>query len=293
MRTRSWSCLRIRARTPRWGRELDDRVLPAEAGLVERAVSLTKGCYPGQEPIARLHYRGHANRSLRLLEIETTEPPPYDAEVLRAGKAVGRVTSAVRDGDRIVALAYVRREVPEDAALEVGGAPRGYTSPLSAPVAQGIERCPAEAEVASSNLAGRMGGLVAGPQVAAVSGACVALREHGFAWLRSGGGAARDPRPEERIDEDGHHPRADERGADAGRDVASFRRDSHDRDDQRQPSGSEQPQRDRLSGRQLPGPRKRCAPRETTSRPRKSAASARPDAVRRLSRSKVIPVVTK
>src|SRR5262249_47352454 len=52
---------RIEARGPAWGRELDDRVLPAEAGLVERAVSLTKGCYPGQEPVARLHFRGHAN----------------------------------------------------------------------------------------------------------------------------------------------------------------------------------------------------------------------------------------
>ena len=59
--------LRIEAGTPRFGREIDDRVLPAEAGLVERAVSLTKGCYPGQEPIARLHYRGHANRGLRVL----------------------------------------------------------------------------------------------------------------------------------------------------------------------------------------------------------------------------------
>jgi len=47
--------LRIRARTPRWGRELDDRVLPAEAGLTETHVSFSKGCYPGQEPIARLH----------------------------------------------------------------------------------------------------------------------------------------------------------------------------------------------------------------------------------------------
>ena len=65
--------LRIRAATPRYGREIDDRVLPAEAGLVERAVSLTKGCYPGQEPIARLHYRGHANRSLRVLSIASTE----------------------------------------------------------------------------------------------------------------------------------------------------------------------------------------------------------------------------
>ena len=113
---------RIRAGTPRWGREIDDRVLPAEAGLVERAVSLTKGCYPGQEPIARLHYRGHANRRLRVLEIESTEPPPYDTDVVLAGKTVGRVTSATRDDGRVVALAYVRREVPDDAELDVGGA---------------------------------------------------------------------------------------------------------------------------------------------------------------------------
>ena len=115
--------LRIRARTPRYGRELDDRVLPAEAGLVERAVSFTKGCYPGQEPVARLHHRGHANRELRVLELEGAELPAYDAEVRLGDKAVGRVTSAVRDpGGTVVALAYVRREVPEDAELAVGGA---------------------------------------------------------------------------------------------------------------------------------------------------------------------------
>jgi folate-binding protein YgfZ len=113
--------LRICARTARYGREVDDRVLPAEAGLVERAVSFTKGCYPGQEPIARLHYRGHVNRSLRVRAIDALEPPPYDAEVMHGGKPVGRVTSAVRDGDRVVALAYVRIGVPDDAALAVGG----------------------------------------------------------------------------------------------------------------------------------------------------------------------------
>jgi folate-binding protein YgfZ len=112
--------LRIRARTPRWGRELDDRVLPAEAGLVERAVSFSKGCYPGQEPIARLHYRGHANRSLRVLGLDGDDLPERDAELRLGGKAVGRVTSAVRDpAGGVAALAYVRVEVPEDAALEL------------------------------------------------------------------------------------------------------------------------------------------------------------------------------
>ncbi len=114
--------LRIAAGTPRFGREIDDRVMPAEAGLVERAVSLTKGCFPGQEPIARLHYRGHANRGLRALAIDGAEVPDYDAELTYEGKPVGRVTSAARDGDRIVALAYVRVEVPEDAELSLGSA---------------------------------------------------------------------------------------------------------------------------------------------------------------------------
>ena len=110
--------LRIRAGTPAWGKELDDRVLPAEAGLDERAISFTKGCYPGQEPIARLHYRGHANRGLRLLEL--AELPEPETEVIYQGKSVGRVTSAAAGSDGVVALAYVRREVPPDAELEVG-----------------------------------------------------------------------------------------------------------------------------------------------------------------------------
>jgi len=110
--------LRIQAGTPAWGKEIDDRVLPAEAGLTERAVSFTKGCYPGQEPIARLHYRGHANRGLRVLTL--AELPAPDDELSYEGKSVGRITSAAATGDGAVALAYVRREVPEDAELAVG-----------------------------------------------------------------------------------------------------------------------------------------------------------------------------
>ena len=113
--------LRIRAGTPRFGRELDDRVLPAEAGLDERAISFSKGCYPGQEPVARLRYRGHANRRLRVLELETDELPEYDAEIRHDGKPVGRVTSAARDGERVAALGFVRVEVPDDGELDVAG----------------------------------------------------------------------------------------------------------------------------------------------------------------------------
>jgi folate-binding protein YgfZ len=113
--------LRVLAGTPRWGREIDDRILPAEAGLDERAISFTKGCYPGQEPVARQRHRGRVNRTLRVLELSDRDLPAYDAELTYEGKAVGRVTSAVRNGDRVVALAYVRREVPEDAVLDVDG----------------------------------------------------------------------------------------------------------------------------------------------------------------------------
>jgi folate-binding protein YgfZ len=109
---------RIAAGVPRWGREIDDRILPAEAGLDATHVSFTKGCYPGQEPVARLHHRGHPNRGLRVLELD--EVPEPDAELVHDGKPVGRVTSAARRADgSVVALAYVRVEVPEDAGLEL------------------------------------------------------------------------------------------------------------------------------------------------------------------------------
>jgi tRNA-modifying protein YgfZ len=112
--------LRIRAGTPRFGREIDDRILPAEAGLEERAIDFEKGCYPGQEPIARQHYRGRVNRTLRVLELDGPGLPAYDAELSLEGKVVGRVTSAASNGDGVVALAFVRVEVPLDAALRVG-----------------------------------------------------------------------------------------------------------------------------------------------------------------------------
>ena len=97
---------RIAAATPRFGRELD-----------ERAISFTKGCYPGQEPIARQHYRGKVNRRLRVLEVDG-DPPDAGTSVTYEGKDVGRVTSAVPG----LALAYVRVEVPDSAVLDLGSA---------------------------------------------------------------------------------------------------------------------------------------------------------------------------
>jgi tRNA-modifying protein YgfZ len=107
---------RIENGVPRWEHEIDDRILPAEAGLDATHVSFSKGCYPGQEPVARLHFRGHPNRGLRVLELE--EVPEPDATLLHDGREIGRVTSAARREDgTVVALGYVRTEVPDDAPL--------------------------------------------------------------------------------------------------------------------------------------------------------------------------------
>ena len=104
---------RIEAGVPRWGAELDDRVLPAEAGLERTHISFSKGCYPGQEPIARQHHRGKVNRRLRILEIDGDAAA--GDELTLDEKVIGRITSAVPG----VALAYVRTEVPEDAQLRI------------------------------------------------------------------------------------------------------------------------------------------------------------------------------
>jgi tRNA-modifying protein YgfZ len=105
---------RIEARIPRWGRELDETILPAEAGLEDTHISFGKGCYPGQEPIARQHYRGKVNRRLRVLEIGGGAQA--GDELVLGERTVGRITSTA-DG---VALGYVRTEVPDDADLSAG-----------------------------------------------------------------------------------------------------------------------------------------------------------------------------
>jgi folate-binding protein YgfZ len=113
---------RVESGIPRWGHEIDDRVLPAEAGLDETHVSFTKGCYPGQEPIARQHHRGKVNRRLRVVELDGEVSP--GTELLLDGKTVGRITSAVPG----LALAYVRAEVPAGTRLELSGR-RGFARP--------------------------------------------------------------------------------------------------------------------------------------------------------------------
>jgi aminomethyltransferase len=95
--------------------------MPAEAGLEERAISFTKGCYPGQEPVARLHYRGHANRGVRGVRF-AGGLANRDAPVTVDGAPVGRVTSVI-DSPRFgpIGLAILRREVAEGAAGDADG----------------------------------------------------------------------------------------------------------------------------------------------------------------------------
>jgi folate-binding protein YgfZ len=93
--------------------------MPAEAGIVEAAVSFTKGCYIGQEPVARLHHRGRPNRHLRGLRLDgPTEP----GEALHLGeKEVGRIGSfCVSPARGPIALAIVRREAEPGDEVAVG-----------------------------------------------------------------------------------------------------------------------------------------------------------------------------
>jgi folate-binding protein YgfZ len=104
-------CVRIESGRPRYGVDLDDTVIPQEAGLNERAVSFTKGCYVGQETVARLFYKGKPNRELRGLRSET--PLAVGTVLSFEGRDVATVTSSAlspRFGG--VALALVRREAP-------------------------------------------------------------------------------------------------------------------------------------------------------------------------------------
>jgi folate-binding protein YgfZ len=118
----AWETARIEAGMPRYGREFDGDTMPAEAGLDERAISFTKGCYPGQEPVARLHYRGHANRGVRGLAFAGEARPDPSAEVVLGDKAVGRITSSVASPTYgSIALAVLRREVPDGAEVDVDG----------------------------------------------------------------------------------------------------------------------------------------------------------------------------
>ena len=112
-------CLRVERGRPRYGIDLDESVIPQEAGLNERAVSFTKGCYVGQETVARLYYRGKPNRQLRGLQLSAAVDS--GEELVFDGRVVGRVAS-VAQSPRFgpIGLALVRREAPPGSTVAVG-----------------------------------------------------------------------------------------------------------------------------------------------------------------------------
>ena len=111
--------LRVERGRPRYGVDLDDSVIPQEAGLNDRAVSFTKGCYVGQETVARLFYKGKPNRHLRGLRL--SEPVERGTPLRLGEKEVGKIGSSVLSPELgPIALAIVRREVAVGDEIAVG-----------------------------------------------------------------------------------------------------------------------------------------------------------------------------
>ena len=111
--------LRVESGRPRFGREMTSATIPQEAGIEGRAVSFTKGCYIGQETVARLHYKGKPNRHLRGLRLEA--PVSDDEEIALEARDVGRIgTAVISPAHGPIALAVIRREAEPGAAVVVG-----------------------------------------------------------------------------------------------------------------------------------------------------------------------------
>jgi folate-binding protein YgfZ len=116
---RAAECLRVERGRPRYGVDLDETVIPQEAGLNERAVSFTKGCYVGQETVARLFYKGKPNRHLRGLRLSS--PAGHGEQLLLGDRVLGRIGSFVNSpGLGPIALALVRREAEPGTVVSVG-----------------------------------------------------------------------------------------------------------------------------------------------------------------------------
>jgi tRNA-modifying protein YgfZ len=111
--------LRVESGRPRFGREMSAATIPQEAGIDGRAVSFTKGCYIGQETVARLHYKGKPNRHLRGLRLEG--PVAEDDPIALDDREVGRIgTAVISPAHGPIALAVIRREAEPGAMVEVG-----------------------------------------------------------------------------------------------------------------------------------------------------------------------------
>jgi folate-binding protein YgfZ len=120
----AYEAIRVEHRVPRLGWETDHRTIPSEAEFVAPAVHLDKGCYRGQETIARVHHLGRPPRRLVLLHLDgiaTDQPPVKGTPVVLGDREVGFVGTAARHHELgLIALAVVKRNVADDAELRVG-----------------------------------------------------------------------------------------------------------------------------------------------------------------------------
>ena len=116
----AYETVRVEAGVPRFGSDITPENFPAEAGILQRAVSFEKGCYPGQETVARMHYRGHPNKTLHRLVVQG-EPPAPGAPIVQNGKRVGMITSVapMPINGRIMALGYLSRSADTGGELRV------------------------------------------------------------------------------------------------------------------------------------------------------------------------------
>ena len=119
----AYETARVQTATPRFGSDITPENFPAEAGILERAVSFSKGCYPGQETVARMHYRGHPNRTLHRLVVEGSSLTP-DTPIFQKEKQVGRITSVapLPVSDQHLVLGYHSRNANLDDTLHAGDA---------------------------------------------------------------------------------------------------------------------------------------------------------------------------
>jgi len=128
----AYETARVEAGIPRFGADITPDNFPGETAALDRAVSFGKGCYPGQETVARMRYRGHPNKTLYRLAIEGAEAQP-GAEILQNGKTVGTVTSVapLPVGGRVLALGYLSRGADTEGPLDSGNAGIGVLGPAS------------------------------------------------------------------------------------------------------------------------------------------------------------------
>jgi aminomethyltransferase len=122
MSAEAYDSLRIANAVPLFGSEIDERMLPQEAFLDKSHVSFDKGCYPGQETVAKIHYRGKVNRLLVGFDFDGADMPAKDADVESGETTAGILTSVTALGDgSVVGLGFVKREFAEaDKAVKVG-----------------------------------------------------------------------------------------------------------------------------------------------------------------------------